>query len=92
MQFGETVAVHRYFEESIERLSARVLEQEHGPALVLSEGERSNGPCWIEILLQREFVLYLSEASGAGCSIMANRARVEERLSPVWLWGRPGRG
>ena len=41
----------------IEWLSVRIIEQQHGPALLLCEGDRSNGPCWIELVFKREFVL-----------------------------------
>jgi hypothetical protein len=41
-------------QKAIEWLADCILEQEHGPALVLCEGDRPNRPCWIELVLQRD--------------------------------------
>jgi hypothetical protein len=43
--------------KSIEWLSAWILADEHGPVLLLCEGDRPNRPCQIELVPQREFEL-----------------------------------
>ena len=59
---------HRAVDQPMERLTARVVEQQDGPVLVLDERERYGGPLWIEVYFQGELVLELlrySRARGA---------------------------
>jgi hypothetical protein len=68
--------LQRRGEQDIEGLAARVLKQEHTPALVVGEGEGPYRPSWMQIRLEGKGVRDFSERSRGGA--FAHRCRDEK--------------